>query len=254
MSTGNCSSRSRCGNARTCDFCARARQQKLANYAEHMEKQHGQLTLTVLCPDKNSQQEINRLRASFVRRSLAPAGIWTVETGSQFNGLHLNILSPRPAPARWRDCKTYSELVQTTSREAAAYIAKRSGMPQPEQYAGRLMGTFGQLFTFLASDQVPPTVQAAAIELTLSGKGDTMTKAELDKPKSTPANDPANWYEDAASYDPNKPSGYCPNNPEESNPPWRRRALSLDERREIMRRHLPGIYAAIGKNLTTVRG
>jgi hypothetical protein len=164
-----CTSRSRCENPRVCEYCARVRQSKIAGIAEQIEAEYGQLTLTVLKPEQNTAAALKAVHASFMRRALAPAGIWTVETGELFAGLHLNIISPKPAAARWK-CESYSELLKTTARDAAAYIAKRKGMPLPEQYPGRLYGSWGQIGAMLASQEMPTIVQGAAIEASLNGK------------------------------------------------------------------------------------
>lgn len=240
----SCSGKNHCGNIRNCERCARARQAKIANAAQLLEQQHGQLTLTVLVPTINTQPEINRLRASFLRRAVSPSGIWTVESGTLFNGLHLNVLSPKPALARWHNASTYSELVRTTSRDAAAYISKRSGMPPIEQYTGNLYGAFGQLYTYLINNKSHPTVQAAAIELTMSGNKPNTPTPETNHMTSTPTNDPSNWIrrDDLKSH--HRPPSYYPNAPELSNPPYHRRVKPLAERKEIMRKHLPNLYAA----------
>jgi hypothetical protein len=243
----SCSGVNHCGNIRLCDRCAKARQRKIADAAEILEQQYGQLSLTVITPDINTQDEIKRLRASFLRRTVSPSGIWTIETGEKFNGLHLNILSPKPAPARWRSATTYSELVRYTTREAAAYISKRSGMPPIEQFIGNLYGTFGQLYNYLTDNKICPTVQAAAIEVSLSQPPKTLNTTEEEPMKSTPCNDPENWVKRNDLTNPNKPMSYYPFEPEKSNPPYHRKMKTKEERAEIMRRHLPNIYAAISK-------
>ena len=245
MLPNNCTERNRCGNARTCQRCAAKRQAKIADAADQLERQHGQLTLTVLRPDLNTQDEIRRVRANFIRRALTPAGLWTVESGTEFAGLHINILSPKPAPTRWLNCKTYSELVRCTSREAAAYISKRAGLPPLEQYSGNMYGTFGQLAKYLASTDAPPVIQAATLEHALSG-----TTAKF-KPQQATTNTkylPAtaeHWEPDEQKFNPDKPREFHHWFPELSNPPWKRREKTLAERREIMQRHLPNIYAII---------
>ncbi len=243
----SCSDVNHCGNARTCERCARERQRRIADKAEALEKQYGQLTFTRLTPEKNTQDEIRRLRASFLRRALAPAGIWTVETGEKFKGLHLNILSPAPAPAKWRNCTTYSELLQTTARDAAAYIAKRSGMPAIEQFAGNLYGAFGQIGAILASQRANPLLQAAAIESALAGPA-----------KKTPDSHRNNLIE-YRTWEEEK-QGWTPQHMADGTPYWTSKAhpekytrkppqpeRSAEERREIMRRHLPNLYAIIRK-------
>lgn len=241
MSFGDCTGHDHCGNAHTCGRCARERQRRIADKAEALERDHGQLTLTVLRPALNTQDEIRRLRGSFLRRALAPAGIWTVETGSQFAGLHLNIISPLPAPAKWRNCETYSELIQTTARDAAAYISKRSGMPPREQYEGRLYGCFGQISNIIVSQRVAPIVAAAAVEMALSGGSLHESPPPPDLSKDNPTNNPDGWVCDEAHYDRARPYAYYPNAPEKSNPPYKRKERSLEEYRAIMRRHLPNL-------------
>lgn len=205
-----CSTRSRCGNARECEYCATTRQMQIAGMAEALGEQWGQLTMTVIKPESNTAAAVKAVHASFMRRALAPAGIWTVETGELFGGLHLNILSPKPMAARWRGCETYSELLRTTARDAGAYIAKREGIPSAEQYPGRLYGSFGQIGEILATQERMPILQAAAIEVAMGGgKG-----AEVNPPLKLEG---------------------------------RTRETTKEERAEIMRRHLPNLYAAMGK-------
>jgi len=243
----DCTPRSRCGNARDCEPCGKIRQKRAADQAEKIEAAHGQLTMTVLVPSESNAAAIKALHASFMRRALTPAGIWTVEQGEQFGGLHLNILSPKPAPARWRNCKTYSELVQVTARDAAAYIAKRSGMPALEQYSGRLYGAWGKVGDILASEAVAVTVQAAAIESRLNGgqivKNYQAQVVDAGSQYRTEAEEMEGWTEGApvggrrvwwSNTDPTKYT-WKPEKP----------VLSKNERAEIMRKHLPNIYAAV---------
>lgn len=164
-----CSTRSRCRNARECDYCAEVRQRQIGDIAEKLEERYGPLTLTVLKPEENTAKALKAVHASFMRRCLAPAGIWTVESGEMFRRLHLNVISPKPIPAKWRNCETYSELLTTTARDAAAYIAKRRGMPDEIQYQGRLYGSWGQVGEILATQERYPVLQAATLEVQLSG-------------------------------------------------------------------------------------
>jgi hypothetical protein len=202
--------------------------------ADKLEKQHGPLSLTVLVPEKNTQDEIKRLRASFIRRAISPAGIWTVETGTHFAGLHLNILSPAPAPSKYRKCKTYSELIRTTSRDAAAYISKQSGMPALKQYAGNLFGGFGQFINFCVADDAPATVQAAALEVVISGR-------MYAEPAARTQYELQNW----PLFNSDKPPFFDLNKPKECNPPLHADTRSLADFRVIMQRHTAAIHAAI---------
>lgn len=214
--------------------------------------------MTVLRPEKNTAEAVKALRNSFLRRALAPAGIWTVETGTLFAGLHLNVLSPAPLHARWRNCETYSELLRTTARDAAAYIAKRSGMPPLEQFDGRLYGAFGHIGEFLKSEQALPVVRAAAFEHDLSEgsssegssvervlEGDAMYRADSEEGRGWKEGNPVGgrriWYCTDGSND------YT----------WKppRPILTAEERAAVMRKHLPNLYAIVGKrkDYTTVK-
>lgn len=243
MGEKTCTSRSRCENARKCDYCASRRQQQIAGVAEAIEQQYGPLTMTVIKPHDNTAAAVKAVHASFMRRALAPAGIWTIETGELFGGLHLNILSPRPQEARWRGCDTYSELLRTTARDAGAYIAKRSGMPPVEQYPGRLYGSFGQIGEILATQERVPVVQAAMLEVVISAA----RGAEPMPDKRVFARE-----QDWSRLDKSKPTFYNPEFPHECNPPLLLEsgtapASTLEQRRELMRKHLPNLYAAIGR-------
>lgn len=248
-----CSTRSRCRNVRECDYCANTRQKMIAGVAESIEANYGQLTLTTIKPAQNSEEAIKALRASFMRRALAPAGIWTVETGELFSGLHLNVLSPKPLPAQWRKCETYSELVQTTARDAAAYISKRSGMPPLDQYKGRMYGSWGRVGEILLSEQVAPVVQAAAVELTLSG-GTMSGEKQLGAEYLRVADSVKGWSEGEDRHGRkvwfNKADGHMVRRDPHFDKPERTKA----EMAELARRHLPNVYAALGKckELTTV--
>lgn len=241
-----CSWRSRCENVRNCEFCAKARQMKIAQVAENIENSYGQLTLTTIKPEQNTEEAIRALRSSFMRRALAPAGIWTVETGSLFAGLHLNILSPKPLPAQWRKCETYSELVQTTARDAAAYIAKRAGMPPVDQFRGRLYGAWGKVGEILLSEGVAPVVQAAAVELTLNGG--SMSEADsLGAEYLRIADTVEGWRESEDKH--GRKVWFSKNDGRmvRRDPHFDKPEKSKEERAEIARRHLPNLYKSLGR-------
>lgn len=211
---------------------------KIAGIAETIEQEYGQLTMTVIKPQENTAAAVKAVHASFMRRSLAPAGIWTIETGELFSGLHLNILSPKPQEVRWKGCETYSELLRTTARDAGAYIAKRSGMPSVEQYGGRLYGSFGRIGEILATQERMPVLQAAALEVAMGG--DTVKEIKIFSKE-----------QDWARVDHSKPTFYNPAFPHECNPPLMLdsglRGDTKEQRAEIMRKHLPNLYKAMGR-------
>jgi hypothetical protein len=246
-----CSTRSRCRDVRACDFCAARRQKQIAGVAESVEASYGQLTLTTIKPEQNTEEAIRALRASFMRRALAPAGIWTVETGSLFSGLHLNILSPKPLPAQWRKCETYSELVQTTARDAAAYISKRSGMPPVDQFRGRLFGAWGKVGEILLSEGVAPVVQAAAVELTLNG-GSMGEADRLGAEYLRIADMVEGWREGEDKHGRKVWFSKSDGRMVRSDPHFDKPERTKEERAEMARRHLPNLYAAVRKDLTTV--
>jgi hypothetical protein len=53
------------------------------------------------------------------------------------------------------------------ARVAAAYIAKREQMPTKDEFGGRLYGTAGPLWQWLAGNGAPPTVAAAKTQYDL---------------------------------------------------------------------------------------
>ncbi|OGT05245.1 MAG: hypothetical protein A2Z65_13580 [Gallionellales bacterium RIFCSPLOWO2_02_58_13] len=228
---------------------------KLAGVAEKLEQQYGHLTMTVLKPGQNTAAAIKAVHAKFMRGALAPAGIWTVETGTLFEGLHLNILSPKPLATKWKNCETYSELIRTTARDAAAYISKRSGMPSQEQYSGKLYSQWGKIGEILATQEYAPIVQAAALEVAMGGgidysTGEVMSQSVIEY--RTAAEEAEGWEEGKPVngrrvwFSKQDGTRYTWKHPYE--------AVSAERKAEIMRAHLPKLYAAVGKSqiLTTI--
>lgn len=188
-----CTPRNLCRQWRTCARCAAIRQAKAADYAEALEKTHGHLWLSVLKPDENTEHAIRALRAHMLRNTVAPAGLWSIETGSKYAGLHLNLLTPgRPFTDRLMKT-TWSAAINTTSRAAAAYITKQSGAPAETQYNGRLYGTFGNMADILTRQDMPLLISAAAIETIITppqqrdinlGRNQRPTSPNNTKPKT----------------------------------------------------------------------
>lgn len=216
----------------------------IAEVAERIEQQYGQLTMTVLKPEQNTAEAVMALRASFLRRKLAPAGIWTVETGTKFLGLHLNILSPEPLHTRIKRCESYSEILRESGRTAAAYIAKRSGMPAREQYSGELWGSFGQIGQLLVNQNNVPVVQAASVEVALSG-GVSMSVL-YEGEYRTDEEERRGWREDATLWN-GRRVWWCMDGSGEYTYKPPRPQMTKEERAAIMRRHLPNLYAAVGR-------
>lgn len=160
----------RCGNWRTCEICARVRQAHLAERGEALQNQFDTLFLSVLKPLDSTASAVQRIRAAILRRSFAPAGIWSVEQGKKLGRLHLNILAPAPVPDILRDCETWSQSITTSGRAAAAYINKKSGFPDQATYSGNLTGSWTKIPDFFTLRHMPPTVMAASAEAALSNK------------------------------------------------------------------------------------
>ena len=158
----------RCGNWRICEICARSRQKLMADRAEDLAGQFDTLFLSILTPADKTEAAIQRIRAAVLRRAFAPAGIWSVETGEKCGGLHLNIIAPRPVDQAIARCETWSQVITTGSRAAAAYINKKSGFPDRAEYAGHLAGRWSKIADLFTDSHMPPVVQAASIEAALS--------------------------------------------------------------------------------------
>ena len=158
-----------CGNVRRCERCARARSAEVAGVAELIEQELGGLFLTVARPLANSAEALRLMRDDIMRRELAPAGIWTVETGELFAGLHLNIISLKDLDRMPKQYQPHTERIRTSARNVAAYISKRTGMPSAEQYRGRLWGAWGvpTVGQIIAANNDAPVVQAAAVQMAL---------------------------------------------------------------------------------------
>lgn len=197
------------GAWRSCDICAAARQKKIANLAEKLASGHSGLTLTVLKPSTNDARATAALRASIVRSKIAPAGIWTIETGTRFKGLHINILSQPIDAGKIQKNVCYSELILSSVRDVAAYISKRAGAPSIEQYAGNTFGNWGTIGDKMRTNDKTPIIQAATLEYNINPKNDTQ---HLNLPHQLPT------------------------------PTQQQAELSRAEFHEIARRHLSNLY------------
>jgi hypothetical protein len=221
--TENCKGAYYCGNWRSCQRCAAMRAARFADRAEYLEQRQGKLALAIAHPDQNTGSEIKKLRDKLLRSKLAPAGLWTIETGEVFAGLHLNLLVPARDMYKYEKHAEYTEIVRSSARAAAAYICKRSGMPSHEQYSGRLQGEWGSLVQHLMHsnnlDAAPS--QAAAINLALSGHRSIADYYKTDQEMINKA---------MKIHEKNKEK-------------------TRDEYAAIMRRNLPALYAAMRQNL-----
>jgi len=180
-----------CGLFRSCLTCARIRQAKIADAAEAIERTGHQLHLTTVRPIENTANALRAVRAQILKAGFAKMGLWTVETGEKFAGLHLNILSTKPHIPPDLCRLTWSEAITTSGRAAAAYISKQSGIPDSTQYSGKLYSQFGNIRDLLVAPGMPVIIQAAAIEQAITAAPDRLTAQErqiiasLQEPKSS---------------------------------------------------------------------
>lgn len=159
-----------CGKWRICERCARIRAARIADRAEFLAARHGRLALARLSPIGNTADAIRRARSKLIREKIAPAGLWTVESGELFGRLHLNLLIPADLDRVKTGGFDYWEPIKSSVRSVAAYIAKRQGMPQESAYTGRLFGEWGSIAQHLmkstSTDQA--AAQAALLQVTIT--------------------------------------------------------------------------------------
>lgn len=95
-----CTPRSRCNDWRSCDRCARIRQAKIADVAENRLARNHYLTFLVLKTNEPVTLATDRERLIRSVSNLSSGGIWTVEAGEQFRGLHINLLVASETPLK----------------------------------------------------------------------------------------------------------------------------------------------------------
>lgn len=152
-----------CGQFRLCDKCAGKRQAHIADKAAFIAKMHGDLYLSVITPHENTEAAIKQARKHLIRNQGSRAGLWTVEQGSMFGALHINLLTPYATEYTPPKCDLWEDARPADARRVAAYISKREGMPCTEVYKGNLYGTWSRVASFLATDKQLPIIQGAAL-------------------------------------------------------------------------------------------
>lgn len=156
-----CAPRARCGRFRECPICARIRQAKIADAAERLQSKAPDLTWTTIVPDDRDWRALVACRDAFLRGESPAGAIWTVEVGQQAGRLHANILHPTSKPRQLARASVWQAPVRASARIVAAYISKREQMPTREEYDGRLFGTAGPLWQWLATGKGLPVIEAA---------------------------------------------------------------------------------------------
>jgi len=177
----------RCRNWRECPDCARIRQAQIAEVAERGAAFSPRVTYAVARTYDPATFEHDR--AAFVAKlaKITEGGIWTVETGSISTGLHVNIIAgtmdglaaahvARAWPTGSNADFWVADIPRKDARNVAAYSAKRAGMPHPDEYGGRLYGSWGawkRPLAVLAEDRhgAAPVTAGAALEAMLTGAG-----------------------------------------------------------------------------------
>ncbi len=160
----HCAPRARCRRWRICPACAAIRQAKVADAVERLHRLNDRAHWTTLQPDHAGQSALLAARDAFLRHE-APAGaVWTVEQSPSSGRLHCNIITPDKPTGTHKTASLFIAEITRDPRQVGAYISKQSQMPHPDTYTGRLYGTAGPLWQYLTSGQVPPPVQAAAIQ------------------------------------------------------------------------------------------
>lgn len=181
----------RCKQWRVCDACARIRQAQIADVAEAGAALVPRVTYAVV--RTYDAATINRDRERFTARlaKISEGGIWTIEKGERSGGMHINIIAgtldgitAAKLAACWPVGSSADfwaiDIPRSDVRHVAAYCSKRSAMPEPECYDGRLYGSWGtwkKPLAALVEDRVTtaPVVAGAALQTMLNAVTQTPT-------------------------------------------------------------------------------
>jgi hypothetical protein len=162
-----------CHNFRNCDRCARLRQAKIAELASSKHA-GGAITYAV----------ITGLSASSIPAAkqlpCAYGGLFSVEIGAQFRGLHLNLILEAQSSLTADHiattlsplhCSIWSAPITTEDLpHVAAYINKREAIPNHREWPGRAYGTFGtwrSAKSIIQTQRLSPIASAAMHEAEL---------------------------------------------------------------------------------------
>lgn len=122
---------------------------------------------TTLHPVSHDPSSLVRARAAWARASKVPAGLWTVELSPRTKNLHCNIIHPLGYDAEILQAHRWTQPIDGQIRAVAAYISKREQFPDRAQFAGRIYGTLGPLWSHLASAKQEPVIAAASVQVAL---------------------------------------------------------------------------------------
>jgi len=225
---------------RTCQLCARRRQAHIADVAEALLSKYPLIAWVTLEPGEGRSRTIDAIRDAYIRQAGTEAGIWTIEQGAKTGILHANILTHDHRIPKTRNARVHVEPLQGSIRNVAAYISKRSQLPDMGTYNGRLYGRWGSLNSWLAAPDMPPVPRAAYMENHILKDWGPMGKIDPrwleQQPTAWDMTDPANRSKFAAET---ARRAFHRARPEQA----RRGEVTLEEARHIARDKLPKLRA-----------
>lgn len=174
---------SRCKQWKVCNHCAAIRQAQIATIAEQGASLSRRVTFAVI--RTAAPNDIDRARERLLRslKSRIDGGIWTIETGAKTAGLHVNLIVGSDSPLEAANIARHwssdadimaQEIHHKDTRNVAAYISKRGGAPSPDEYNGRLYGSFGtwkRPLAVAATQTTSPVLAGLALETMLENAG-----------------------------------------------------------------------------------
>lgn len=177
----------RCKDWRDCPDCARIRQAQIAEVAERGAAFSPRVTYAVARTYDPGSFGVDK--EAFIARlsKITEGGIWTVETGAISTGLHINIIAgtldgltaaslAKAWPATSAADFWAADIPRRDVRNVAAYVSKRDSFPHPDEYGGRLYGSWGAWKRPLAAlvedrNGIAPVTTGAALEAMLTSAG-----------------------------------------------------------------------------------
>ncbi|MFA5825516.1 MAG: hypothetical protein WC825_06035 [Gallionellaceae bacterium] len=162
-----CSKSRPCGRWRTCYFCARRRQARVADATQRLFERCGELRWHILYPIYPGQRAMQACRENWLKKARPEGAIWTIEQSSKTGALHCNLITPSKITHAPLDAQHWQRIIRGEARAVGAYIAKQRQMPRAKDYSGRLYGTSGRLWQYLTGSDALPLVAAAATQYAL---------------------------------------------------------------------------------------
>lgn len=178
-----CAPRNRCRNYRRCSACAQIRQAQVADVAARGAVFSPNITYAVVRTTSPRTLKDDKAVLQKHLQAVALGGMWTVEKGAEVLGLHLNLLigsaEELDAPtiaAGWPAAGEVwaQNVARDEVRNVAAYICKREGYPEREDYHGNPYGSWGEWRSPLqavAGQTSVPEMQGMALDYQLWQQG-----------------------------------------------------------------------------------